>query len=192
MANGIATWYLKNIDTGEYTDEKYLTREEAKAEAARLESISPYHSYKVSSAEFFLDGAPFHVSVHETLEPIPTPRDGDSLEIAERLDKIIAILFETDAMTDKQRDACYSALQSLHGSTYAGEWYQSTWYDIDKDCFRPTSRKVYTIAAFTRHDITVRADSPQDAINQVTENLYAKVFVTADIGNTVYSVIPEK
>lgn len=192
MANGIAEWYLKNIDSGEYTDENFKSREEANDEGNRLGNDRPYHTYRATSAEFFLDGAPFHISLHEKLEPLPNPRDGDSLDVAGYLDNIIQVLFDTNAMTYSQRDACYNALQSLHGSTYANEWYSSMWYDGDTQSYKPTSRKEYTVAAFTRHDIVVRADSPQDALNQVKDKLYSKEFVTADLSNTVYDVIPTK
>jgi len=190
MANGIVTWYVRNTDTGRISDENYNSRDEAEEAAVQLNNESPYHSHVPTTATFFLDGAPFHIALFEKQEASPVVRQGDELDIAEHVDKIVQSLFDDNKMDYNQREACYNALLSLHGSTYANEWYSSTWYDDTESSYKPTSRREYTIVSFTRTETRIRADSPADAREQFKDQLSETNYITADRSNTVFDTLP--
>jgi len=190
MANGIVTWFLKNTVDGSGDYRNFTSREEAEAAAAEKNAEYPYHEYVPSTAHFFLDGSPFHIALFEKQETTPVERQGDGLDIAEYVDATIKTLFDTNKMDTNALDACHKMLLSLHGSTYANEWYDAVWFDYAVDSWKPTARKQYTIVAFTRHELTIRADSPADARELFKDKLTENIHIAADRSNTVFDTLP--
>lgn len=190
MSNGIVNWWVKNTETGVVDDREFLTREDAEKAAHELTDVFPYNSHTCVISQFFMDGAPFHVAVIEKQEATPQPRLGDSLDVAEPLDELIDTLFSSNSMGDFEREACYRTLCALHGSTYAIEWYNSTWYDPDAGSHKKKDTSKYTVVAFTRHETTFNAHSPRDAKDMMRDKLCNGQFLEADLSNTVFDALP--
>lgn len=186
MTNGVMNWVVKNTESGYYLSEEGASRSTAAGIAdTAYQEVYQLHAIHPSCAVEF-DHAPFHIAVYEKQVASPVVRQGDNLDVAEHVDRLIETLFKENKMDSLERDRCYSILESLHGSTYASDWFTNTWYDIHSNSFQRSSRKNYTLVAFTRHEVTVRGDSPFDAIEQMKDKLCEEVFVSATRDNTVF------